>query len=148
MLLKLMHCSMPKPTKCLLVLKHRRYTLLFLVWLLTITLFSLLRLPDDDKVDWVSLPHFDKFVHCCFYFGVVVCCSFMLRELRPILKIRKVVLLSVCFAIAYGIFMEGLQQLMPYGRSAEIYDVLANSLGAVVAGLLIQKCHSLIGPLK
>ncbi len=43
---------------------------------------------------------------------------------------------AMALVIFYGLAMEGLQALMPYGRSASWLDALANSGGVLIGGAL------------
>jgi len=84
-----------------------------------------------------------------FYLVVVVLgFAYLSERNQRALNVSKSVVVLVLFAIAYGILMEVLQALMPFQRMAEFYDVLANTLGALLGGLLTQKYHSRIVKLK
>ncbi len=112
--------------------------------MVVITLSSLFDLSGIDT-GGVSVPYADKGVHFVFYFFAVVLGVLCLEERKQnnggTKKILVVVLLG---SIAYGVLIEGLQWLMPFGREADIWDIVANSLGAITGGLLIQMYGSLI----
>ncbi len=111
-----------------------------------ITSLSLFSFSTDIDTG-VEIPHLDKMVHFTFYFGVVVlgCLSLLEKGGQDLNRIIKQLII---FAIAYGLLIEFLQYVMPYQREADILDFLANSLGAIVAGLLIKKYRSLIYRIK
>lgn len=77
----------------------------------------------------------DKLVHGCMYLGlVVVGCYDMYRVgLRPT---GTSCLLWCVVAVAWGGLMELLQGALTVGRSADWFDFLANSCGALV-GLVL-----------
>ena len=93
-------------------------------------------------VKFTDLPSFgvsgaDKYVHFTFHFVFTLLWGFYfwlkLKE-RTILKIVRVVILSLC----YGILIEILQETCTTTRHADIFDVLANLSGAIVAlGLFV-----------
>ena len=140
-------CWMLKVTKRSSVVKNRRYTILFLLWLTVITTLSLFAIS-IEQTEQFWYPDIDKLAHFVFYFVLVVLLSFAINEMDKKVQIRKNVLIAVIFSVGYSILMEVLQHLMPYNRSAELFDVLANSVGAITAGLLIVRYRSLIPPLK
>lgn len=69
--------------------------------------------------------HFDKVVHFCMYFGQ----SFLLVPVLSKLKFKY--LFSISIAIAFGMLMELVQGVFTENRSADGFDALANSLGAL-----------------
>lgn len=75
----------------------------------------------------LDLPFKDKFVHFIFYFVFVVFWSFGLHKIN---KFRIKVFFAAVF---YGIIIEALQYAVTENRTADFYDVLANSFGALVA---------------
>lgn len=104
-----------------------------------ITLLSLFSFSGIDTGGF-DIPHTDKLVHVVFYFVAVVLGSLCLGERRTGKHNGKSLVLPVIvFSVIYGIIIEGLQWIMPFNREADIWDIAANSLGAVLGGLLIQR---------
>jgi VanZ family protein len=102
-----------------------------LVWISLVTIASLLSSDSLKDAPKINIEGFDKFVHFCMYAGV----SFLLME-GFLLKNKKLSSLKfslyfIGFAILYGTCMEVLQFQMGKGRSAELADFIANSLGAI-----------------
>ncbi len=123
------------------------YSILFFLWLGGVTFASLFSFSNQTESK-IWFPHLDKIIHFSFYFGVVFFGSLALREHSKMVNTKKIVLKLIVFAIFYGLLIEFLQYVMPFNRSAEIWDAVANSSGAIIAGLLIVKCGSLIPQLK
>ena len=73
----------------------------------------------------LQLPFKDKLVHFIFYFVFVVLWCFGLH------KTDKIKILLI--AVVYGIIIEILQYVLTENRTADFYDVLANSSGAFLA---------------
>lgn len=100
------------------------------IWLLLVTYLSLVGGGDVQGIK-ISIPHFDKFVHFCFYFGFVFLSARGCSLLFPHRKFWSAVIISAVF---YGGVMELLQMFTP-DRSADWFDLMANSIGALVAAL-------------
>jgi VanZ family protein len=88
-------------------------------------------------VKFSNLPSFgvsgaDKYVHFTFHFVFTILWGFYswakLNDIT-ISKIGRVVILSFC----YGILIEIFQEIYTKTRHADIFDVLANGTGALVA---------------
>lgn len=109
-----------------------------------ITSLSLFSFSSEGE-DRIWFPNLDKIVHAVFHFFLVVLGVLFLKENshKP-LSIGKRVSYIIGFSIGYGVLIELLQSIMPFGRTAEVWDVLANLTGAIMGGLLIQRYRSLI----
>jgi len=110
-----------------------------------ITLFSLFSFPGNGIAGFITIPHSDKIVHFGFHFIIVILGTLFVKE-RSVLSftVNRVIFNLFLFSFIYGVVIELLQYIMPYGRAAEIWDVLANLSGAVFGGLLIKKYLSRI----
>lgn len=136
-------------TKNWLVLKKHIYTILFISWVVVITILSLFSFPEIDNEIGIVIPYIDKVTHFIFHLTFVVLgCLFLKEKRRETFKLNKGILIILFAAILYGILIEVLQYVMPFGRAAEIWDILANTMGALFGGLLIKKYFSLTRKLK
>lgn len=109
-----------------------------------ITSFSLFSFSSEGE-ERIWFPHLDKIVHVAFHFFLVILGVLFLKEnFHKHLSMGKRVGFPIAFSISYGLLIELLQSLMSFGRTAEIWDVLANLTGALMGGLLIQRYRSLI----
>jgi len=114
-----------------LVLKKALFSLA-IGWTILIAVLCLVKFTD--------LPSFgvsgaDKYVHFTFHFVFTILWGFYFwAKLNDITisKIGRVVILSFC----YGILIEILQETFTKTRHADIFDVLANGTGAIVALVL------------
>jgi VanZ family protein len=81
--------------------------------------------------------HFDKIVHIILFFilGILI-----YRALEPINKTAKInhaiLFFSLAVVIFYGIMDEMHQGSVP-GRTVEVYDALADTIGGLLAGVVI-----------
>jgi VanZ family protein len=110
------------------VLKNAIFSLA-IGWTILIAVLCLVKFND--------LPSFgvsgaDKYVHFTFHFVFTILWGFYswakLNDIT-ISKIGRVVILSFC----YGILIEIFQEIYTKTRHADIFDVLANATGALVA---------------
>jgi len=115
-----------------------------------VTLLSLFSFPDIGiEEDEIWIPHMDKIVHFTFYSVMVILGTLFLKErIKSGFQAKHSINRMFVFALCYGVLIEVLQHLMPFGRAAEIWDVLANMLGALFGVLLIKKYLSLTTTLK
>lgn len=132
------------------MLRKSIYTILFISWVVIITMLSLFSFSEMDlDTGSLNVPYADKIVHFTFYMVFGVAGSLSLRE-RTMgnLGLRKTLLIVLVFAILYGILMEVLQYTLTMDRMAELGDVLANTLGAFAGIGLIRWIFSKKNPLK
>ncbi|HAV26135.1 MAG TPA: hypothetical protein DCX01_08155 [Bacteroidetes bacterium] len=80
-----------------------------------------------------SIFQLDKILHLTLYYVFIVLWSLVSK----VITVRqKYVLLIV--GIAYGVLIEVLQASMPLGRSYELDDIIANTIGCVLGVLSIS----------
>ncbi|MBT8312277.1 MAG: VanZ family protein, partial [Flavobacteriaceae bacterium] len=105
---------------------------------LLITVLSLLRFSNDPD-GGLDIPHMDKAVHFLFYFVAAILGSLYLREAtKRTISLSKALILSLLFAVVYGMIIEVIQSALTDYRSGEFEDILANSLGAITGVLLLK----------
>ncbi|MBT8292105.1 MAG: VanZ family protein [Eudoraea sp.] len=114
------------------------YTGGFICWIIIITTLSLYSFEDFDTQE-IYILHLDKVVHFLFYFVAAILGILLIRErTKGKLNLSRSVVITVLIVIIYGIVIEVIQNIFTLNRSGELYDVLANSLGAFFgAGLII-----------
>lgn len=102
-----------------------------IIWTILVTVLSLVSLHGIGQS--IPVAGKDKIVHftfyCCF---VILWLSYFQKRKFDIKNEWKVVLV----AIGYGILMEILQGTITTSRSADVFDAIANSIGAF-SGLFI-----------
>lgn len=109
------------------LLSERKFVLFAVFWTILITTLSLITIEKAPSFV-LQLPFKDKVVHFLFYFVFVVLWSFALKQRTSNFRIK--ILIAAFF---YGIIIEVLQYAVTENRTADFYDVLANSLGAFFA---------------
>lgn len=106
-----------------------------LLWLLIMTIGSLLpgRLITGSSVG--SIFVFDKWIHAMAYFILVLLVGV---SIRLGLKRAKKVFFAVCVGLLiYSLCIELMQEFLSSGRSFEILDLIANFIGILTAYLII-----------
>ena len=84
----------------------------------------------------VKVPSSDKVIHFIAYFMLAFSWLLAFAKKAKNLKFAITITLLVGF---YGIIIEGLQGTITTVRQADIYDIMANFIGVLVALLVFSK---------
>jgi VanZ family protein len=92
-------------------------------------------LTDSGNLPQVNVSGIDKVVHFCMHFGFTLSwIIFFKKSLKEkTADDAKAYLISFIFSVFAGITVEILQGVLTATRSADVTDVLANTLGATFA---------------
>lgn len=90
---------------------------------------SLLKIPDNSAI---KIAYIDKIYHCFAYFTLAI--TWLLTFYKK--PEKKYVILISC--IVFGIVIEVLQQILTNYRIGDFLDVLANSLGVILALIIFN----------
>jgi len=115
------------------LLEHNAF-LLAIVATIIIAILSLTAIPKIDL--GFKFKSNDKYLHALAYFTLSLVWYFALYEK---LKIKSHKIYVILMLITYGIILEVLQGGLTKYRTADIFDVLANTFGIVIATLLFGK---------
>ena len=118
-------------------LEPKAYAIALSITALVIFL-SLVSLPSFGK-SIIQVKNSDKFGHIIAYFGLSISWLFATRK-RYTLGKHKILL--ACALIGFGIILEGLQEVLTSKRTADIYDMAANTLGVLTATLSFETLRS------
>ena len=91
---------------------------------------SLSRLPDTG----LQIPFMDKLAHCTEYFLFGFMAIRAMAHLPWSLKTGWVYILAILLSLGYGLSDEYHQRFVP-GRTADIFDFMADALGIFLAGI-------------
>ena len=105
------------------------------VWTLVVTYLSLASI-DTSVGNEIHIPNKDKMVHFVFYFLFVFLWTFFANFKKTVFNSSLKILL---IAVFYGIMMEVFQELFTTDRTADVFDVVANSLGAIGGYISIKR---------
>lgn len=117
------------------------FLFLAVIYTAAITYLSLIDLTETPVKD---LGIGDKLMHIGAYFGMALLWLpfFVLKDKGQ--KFNKKIIL-ICVAVTvFGIFIEVLQDSLTTYRTFDVYDALANGIGALTAGILawiLKKKH-------
>ncbi len=104
--------------------------------------FSSLYSFSDVDTSGINIPYLDKMVHFVFYFGASVLGILAIQEKTTSIPMKKGLFIAVGFSILFGIIIEAIQYKFTVARHGDIYDVVANSLGAIVAAWVFKRFFS------
>ncbi len=83
-----------------------------------------------SNVPTIKLPYKDKVIHFLFYLLMVIIWFWSIKK-----KNYKNLTIIVVISIIYGIIIEVLQKELTQYRTFDKYDILANTMGTIVAYL-------------
>lgn len=111
-------------------LRLPRLWIAFSVLLMLFTLWMFLKPLSGGLGSWLDFPNSDKVLHAGAFLGIV-------GWFGSLFEVRRWRAVALC-ALLYGVLIEIAQGLMPFGRDADVMDVLADSFG-IVLGLLAAR---------
>lgn len=84
----------------------------------------------------IKIDNVDKYQHSLAYFGLTLSWLFAAQKIKtkPSFKFWMVL-----FVFLFGVLMEILQQELTTYRTADFFDVLANTSGIIIAYVFFQK---------
>ena len=104
--------------------------------ILVCTLVLILSVINTGVLPKTDVPSADKIVHTIMYF--VITLILILNQtsyLRELITKRKLYF-AFLFSIGFGTLMEIIQHFLPW-RSGSVYDFIANTLGVLLAIVII-----------
>ena len=107
-----------------------------LIWILIITVLSLMPSSNVPEISWGSRFQLDKIAHIILYsiytwlLGRYLC--------RKWSSSIKMFILAFGITVVYGVFMELLQYYLSPSRFFDMLDIIANIIGSIV-GLIFLK---------
>lgn len=118
-------------------MKALRYFAPAILWIILILVVCTLPGNDIPSNSFLDKIHFDKFVHFGLFGGIVLFLSLGIYKQKKYISPLTLVLL-VIVAAGYGLAIEFIQKYWAIGRSFDMYDVVADTLGAI-AGVWVFK---------
>lgn len=115
-----------------------RYFWLPLFWFLVILVLCAMPGKDIPHISFLELLSFDKWVHAGIFFvlAILLVRAVQFTYVHVAYGVAVWIALAVC--IPYGGILEILQGTLFEDRSADLYDFIANSFGAVCGVLLYR----------
>ncbi len=112
--------------------KVKIFQAVFVLWVITITILSLVEPENFTKID---VKNSDKYAHFITYFWLTLLLYLALPKNQ--LNLNSRLLFSFLFSVIYGIIIELLQGLVTVKRQPEIMDVFSNTFGSFIAVLFV-----------
>lgn len=106
-----------------------------LLWSGIIAFFCLMK---SSSVPVVQIANLDKMAHAFFHFIFTLLWFLYFKNQFSGMDTFKTVIIPLLLSIFFGLLIELFQNLFTTSRVADVYDVLANTLGAIFAVILIQ----------
>jgi VanZ family protein len=123
--------------------KQTLFRVVFILWITTITVLSLVESENFSRID---VKNSDKFAHFVFYFWLTILMFLAIPKQK--FSFRFLVIFSFSFSVIYGIIIEILQGVITEKRQPELFDVFANTFGSFIAALVIYKLFPKVKFLK
>ncbi len=120
-----------------------RYNLLTILWAIIILVLVLLPSQNLPKIDEDSLIGFDKLIHISIFLVLVflMIVGFIKQSIYPVLR-YDAVKYALIISIGYSLVLEG-GQFFSEGRTVDIYDIIANTVGCTSGFALFYVIYKL-----
>jgi len=95
----------------------------------------------------IDIQNIDKIIHLIFHFVLTLLWFLFLKKHINSSNNGKSLAISFVFSIVFGIIIEFIQEFYTATRQADIFDVLANATGsilAIIAIVLLDKYNGII----
>jgi VanZ family protein len=116
------------------VLNKKSYFFIAISWTCFVSILSLITISSEIG-ESINVDFKDKYVHFLFYFVFVIVWFLFLDRTK---YAKSVKLLALILAITFGVLMEICQGLFTTTRTPDVYDVLANSIGAFTGIIILN----------
>lgn len=112
-----------------------------LTLLVVLVILYLTLLPKPFGEEEIPLfPGADKIAHCCMFGGLALTFIFERKRIDKALTLKQALLASAVVSL-FGIAVEFIQDAMHMGRSGDIFDSIADTVGAFAAVPLCYLLH-------
>ncbi|TGV00900.1 VanZ family protein [Flavivirga rizhaonensis] len=105
-------------------------TIIYSLALITVSLIKLNNVPD------IGISFGDKIFHFFAYFVLTILWFYTFLYAFK-LKSKKAIVFAVVLSVFFGIIIEVLQGSITVSRSLDVYDAVANTLGALLASVVM-----------
>lgn len=115
-------------------MRKRIFLIAALFWSGVILFFCL---ENANDIPQLQILYIDKAIHVIFHFVFTILWFLYLKKKLICSNNAKPLLFAVVFSFVFGILVEIMQEIFTTTRSADIFDVLSNLVGAVLASIAI-----------
>jgi VanZ family protein len=118
------------------LLGHNRFLLLLAItWTI---LIAVLCLDESSNLPSIAINNIDKAVHFCFHFILTLLWFLYLLSEKNIQSRFKIKWIAFLISFIYGVLIEWAQQKFTNSRKADVFDVCANTCGALLAIFILN----------
>ncbi len=111
---------------------YYRSLLVFLI----IFFASTIPAEEVQKVTWFTIPNLDKMIHLGMYFLFSSVLIFEMLKVKTSYSFQRILIVSGLIALIYGTLLEIIQITLTSSRSGEIFDMVFNAVGVLLAIVL------------
>ena len=105
-----------------------------IAWFFIVGILTLMPGKDVPEVGWLNIPHLDKLVHVVMFGGLTLFFSLpYLKSNKPQYKKIKILIRISIYMIMWGLIIEVIQKFFIPGRGFEWLDVVADTVGVLIA---------------
>jgi VanZ family protein len=105
-----------------------------LCWTLVVAYFCLV---PSSEIPSVTIPNLDKLVHSFFHFVFTILWFLFFKKQVKKRNQTKLLVGAVFFSFFFGVGIEVLQSRLTTTRNGDLFDVLANFSGAILAFVFV-----------
>ena len=111
-----------------------------LAWFFIVGILTLMPGNDVPEVSWLTIPYLDKLVHVVLFGGLTLffCLPYIKSNFSIQKKINFFIRISLS-VILWGLIIEVIQKHFIKGRGFEWMDVVADTLGVLIALWVCKK---------
>lgn len=120
------------------MLKKQKWLFIAILYTIFVLVVSLVKF---DKPPKLSISNTDKIVHFGIYFVFTIVWFMCFIETKVPKSVTKSIVKAAGLAFVFGVLIEVLQHINPIARSGDINDVIANTLGIIVAILVLNNAR-------
>lgn len=117
------------------MLKKQKWLFIAILYTIFVLVVSLVKF---DKTPKLSISNTDKIVHFGIYFVFTIVWFMCFIDGKVLKSVTKSIAKAAGLAFVFGVLIEFLQHINPIARSGDIKDVIANTLGIIVAILVLN----------
>ena len=104
-----------------------------IIYALALIIVSLIRI---NNVPDIGISFGDKVFHFLAYFVLTLLCFFTFLYTFKF-KNKKAIFFAAIFSVLFGMILEVLQENVTVSRSLDVYDIVANTCGALLASAVL-----------
>jgi VanZ family protein len=94
-------------------------------------------LENAKNIPQINIPYLDKFIHLGFHYGFVTLWFLYLKKKYNSTNYLYLLVFVLLASFSFGMSIELMQEYFTTTRSANLFDVLANIFGAILAAFSI-----------